>query len=59
LTKQPKVVVLGAWMHEMDTTLSQKDLPLILQELDANYEIDWMLGETKVMVRRPGPGLKM
>lgn len=59
LTKAPKVVVLGAWMHEMDTTLEQSDLPLILKELQANYEIDWMLGETKVMVRRPGPGLKM
>ncbi|MFT5232244.1 MAG: hypothetical protein ACI9UK_000919 [Candidatus Krumholzibacteriia bacterium] len=59
LTKEPKVVVLGAWMHEMDTTLEQQDLPLILQELESNYEIVWMLGETKVMVRRPGPGLKM
>lgn len=59
LTKSPKVIVLGAWMHEIDTTIDQKDLPLILQELDANYEIAWMKGEVKVLVRRPGPGLKM
>jgi 4-amino-4-deoxy-L-arabinose transferase-like glycosyltransferase len=59
LTKSPKVIVLGAWMHEINTTIDQKDLPLILQELDANYEIAWMKGEVKVMVRRPGPGLKL
>ncbi len=29
----PKVIVLGAWMHEVNTTLEQKDLPLLLQEL--------------------------
>ncbi len=51
-TKTPRIVVLGAWMHEINTTLDQKDLPLILQELDANYRIAWMRGEVKVMVRR-------
>jgi len=59
LTKAPKVVVLGAWMHEVNTTLPQEDLPLLLHELDSNYEIGWMKGEVKVMVRRPGPGLKL
>jgi hypothetical protein len=51
--------VLGGWMHEVNTTLDQKDIPLLLQELDNNYEIAWMRGEVKVMVRRPGPGLKI
>ncbi len=59
LTKAPTVIVLGAWMHEINTTLPQKDLPLLLQELDNNYEIAWMRGEVKVMVRKPGPGLKL
>ncbi len=59
LTKAPKVVVLGGWMHEVNTTLKQKDLPLLLQELDNNYEIAWMRGEVKVMVRKPGPGLRL
>ncbi|MDX2474442.1 MAG: glycosyltransferase family 39 protein [Candidatus Krumholzibacteria bacterium] len=59
LTKAPTVVVLGGWMHEVNTTLEQKDIPLLLQELDNNYEIAWMKGEVKVMVRRPGPGLNI
>jgi len=59
LTKAPKVIVLGAWMHEVNTTLEQKDLPLLLQELDNNYEIAWMKGEVKVLVRKPSPGLRL
>ncbi len=59
LAKAPTVIVLGAWMHEANTSLEQKDLPLLLQELDNNYELVWMKGETKVLVRKPGPGLKL
>ena len=59
LTKAPKVVVLGGWMHEVNTTMDQRDIPLLVTELESNYEIAWMKGEVKVLVRRPGPGLKM
>lgn len=59
LTKGPKVVVLGAWMHEVNTSLAQKDVALLLHELDGNYELAWVKGEVQVLVRRPGAGLKM
>ncbi|MCB1184496.1 hypothetical protein KDM41_13790 [bacterium] len=59
LTKGPAVIVLGTWMHEVNTTIAQEHLPVLLQELDANYRIDWYRGEVKVLVRKPGPGAKL
>jgi len=52
ITRKPAIVVLGAWMNEINTSLEQADLPLILRELDNNYRIAWMRGEVKVLVRR-------
>jgi len=48
----PTLVVLGAWMHEINTTIDQRYLPVILEELDAKYELAEVMGETKVMTRR-------
>jgi len=55
----PDVVVLGAWMHELNTTIDQRHLPIILEELDAKYELQEYYGETKILSRRPivGSGL--
>ena len=52
----PDVVVLGAWMHELNTTIDQRYLPIILEELDAKYELREYFGESKVLTRRADPG---
>ena len=51
--------VLGAWMYELNTTIDQRHLPVILEELDAKYELQEYYGETKILSRRPivGSGL--
>lgn len=51
----PDVVVLGAWMHELNTSIDQRYLPIILEELEAKYELREYFGETKVLVRRKTP----
>ena len=48
----PEMVVLGAWMYELNTTIDQRHLPIILEELDAKYELREYFGESKVLVRR-------
>ena len=58
LSKAPTVVVLGGWMHELNTTIDQQDLPLLLQELENNYQPDWTRGQVQVLVRKPGPGVR-
>jgi len=49
----PVVVVLGAWMYELNTTIDQKHLPILLKELDNKYELVEVFGESKVMIRKP------
>ena len=39
-------------MHELNTTIEQHHLPLLLEELTDNYELVEVLGETKIMVRK-------
>jgi hypothetical protein len=55
----PDVVVLGAWMYELNTTIDQRHLPLILEELEAKYQLQEYYGETKIMSRKSivGSGL--
>lgn len=50
------VVVLGAWMHELNTTIGQVHLPVILEELDGKYQLKEYFGETKIMIRKPVAG---
>ncbi|MEN8008010.1 MAG: glycosyltransferase family 39 protein [Candidatus Krumholzibacteriota bacterium] len=51
----PEVVVLGAWMHELNTTIDQRHLPIILEELEAKYELREYYGESKVLTRKAVP----
>ena len=51
----PDMVVLGAWMYELNTTIDQRHLPIILEELDAKYELREYFGKTRVLTRRTGP----
>ncbi len=55
----PDVVVLGAWMYELNTTIDQRHLPIILEELEAKYQLEEFYGETKILSRKPivGSGL--
>ena len=48
----PEQVVLGAWMHELNTTIEQRHLPILLEELTDKYELVEVFGESKVMVRK-------
>jgi hypothetical protein len=50
--QHPTVVVLGAWMYELNTTIDQKYLPVILEEMDTKYELADIFGESKVLTRR-------
>ncbi|MCK9995115.1 MAG: glycosyltransferase family 39 protein [Candidatus Krumholzibacteria bacterium] len=52
----PDVVVLGAWMHELNTTIDQRHLPIILEELEAKYQLEEYYGETRILSRKPVPG---
>jgi len=52
----PDIVVLGAWMYELNTTIDQRHLPIILEELDAKYELQESFGKTRVLTRRSDPG---
>jgi 4-amino-4-deoxy-L-arabinose transferase-like glycosyltransferase len=45
----PEAVVLGAWMHEINTTIEQHHLPILLKELADKYEIEEVFGESKVL----------
>ena len=49
------VVVLGAWMYELNTTIDQRHLPIILEELEAKYQIEEFYGETKILTRKSVP----
>jgi len=49
------VVILGAWMHELKTTIDQRHRPIILEELDAKYRLEEFFGETKVLIRKSDP----
>jgi hypothetical protein len=51
----PTVVVLGAWMNEVNSSLDQRDVPLITRELGIRYRLDQAFGESKVCVRNPAP----
>ena len=53
-----ETVVLGAWMYELNTTIEQRHLPIILEELEAKYQLEEYFGETKILSRKPnsGPG---
>jgi hypothetical protein len=51
----PEVVVLGAWMNEVNSSLDQRDVPLITRELGIRYRLDQVFGESKVCVRNPAP----
>jgi hypothetical protein len=48
----PDVVVLGAWMHELNTSIDQRHLEIILQELETKYELQEYYGESKVLTRK-------
>jgi hypothetical protein len=48
-------VVLGAWMYELNTTIGQLHLPIILEELEAKYQIEEFYGETKILTRKSVP----
>ncbi len=47
-----KVVVLGGWMHEINTQIPQQDLAQLLAELDRNYLLVEAIGEVKIMIPR-------
>ncbi|MBU2502048.1 glycosyltransferase family 39 protein [bacterium] len=51
----PAAVVLGGWMHEINTRLDQDHIPVLLEELQRRYEIRELLGEVKVMTPRREP----
>ncbi len=51
----PAAVVLGGWMHEINTRLDQDHIPVLLEELQLHYEIRELLGEVKVMTPRREP----
>ncbi len=51
----PDVVVLGAWMHELNTTIDQRHLPIILEELETKYQLEEYYGETKILTRKSVP----
>lgn len=53
--QHPTVVVLGAWMYELNTSIDQKYLPIILEELDTKYKLEEVFGESKVMTRKTDP----
>jgi 4-amino-4-deoxy-L-arabinose transferase-like glycosyltransferase len=53
--QHPNVVVLGAWMYELNTTIDQKYLPIILEELDTKYKLEEVFGESKVLTRKTAP----
>jgi len=52
----PEVVVLGAWMHEINTTIAQHHLPIILKELDDRYELAEVFGESKILTKKADTG---
>jgi hypothetical protein len=54
-TQYPEVVVLGAWMNEVNSSLDQRAVPLITRELSRKYLMVDVFGETKVTVRDPAP----
>lgn len=47
-----RVVVLGGWMHEINTQIPQQELARLLAELDRNYALVEAIGEVKIMVPR-------
>lgn len=51
--RRPAVLVLGAWMYEINTTIDQRDLPAIVDEMNRQYGLAEAFGETKVLVPRP------
>jgi 4-amino-4-deoxy-L-arabinose transferase-like glycosyltransferase len=54
--KIPKEVILGAWMYELNTTIEQHHLPILLEELTNNYQYAEAFGETKILFRKPDSG---
>ncbi len=50
--RTPQVVVLGAWMYEINTQLDQQDLVALLDDLKRNYRLDTQVGEAEIMVRK-------
>jgi hypothetical protein len=54
----PDKVVLGAWMYEINTTIDQRHLPIILDELTSKYALEKVFGETKIMLRNPNPEME-
>ena len=54
-TQYPELVVLGAWMNEVNSSIDQSAVPLITGELSRKYLMVEVFGETKVTVRDPNP----
>ncbi len=54
--RTPQVVVLGAWMYEVNTQLDQQDLVDLLDDLKRNYRLDTQVGEAEIMVRMDRSG---
>jgi hypothetical protein len=42
-------------MNEVNSSLDQRDVPLITRELSIRYRMDQVFGESKVCVRNPVP----
>jgi len=53
--RTPAAVVLGAWNHEIDSAIPQKDLMLLLSEMDRFYEVTAVMDRIKILTRRAEP----
>ncbi len=53
--RTPAVVVLGGWMHEINSRIGQQELVDLLADLKRNYRLDLQIGEVSVMVPKQDP----
>ncbi len=54
-TATPRIVIKGAWMNEVNSTFKQEDIEKLSHEIFRRYRTIFVLGDARILVRRPQP----